>query len=112
MLCFRSFNEATPVWGYVYLNNNNNNMILKGGLMQSSIQTYTYTTNKNGKIVVTQGNSRTSVSFFDKDGNMALSDINIISWSTKDYMFTCVEGTTGKVYAMPYNQSIRPVISW
>jgi hypothetical protein len=78
----------------------------------SSVKIYTYTTNKNGKIVVTQGNSRTSVSFFDKDGNMALLDINIISWNTKDNMFTCVEGGTGKVYTMPYNQNIRPVITW
>jgi hypothetical protein len=79
--------------------------------MLSSITTYTYTTNKNGKIVVTQGNSRTTVSFFNKDGDMTLSDINIISWSTKNYMFTCVEGTTGMVYAMPYNSNIRPIIS-
>ena len=65
-----------------------------------------------GKIVVTQGNSRTTVSFFDKDGNMALWDINIIEWTAKNYMFTCVEGDTGRVYAMPYNPNIRPVISW
>jgi hypothetical protein len=80
--------------------------------MLSSITTYTYTTNKNGKIVVEQGNSRTTVSFFDKDGNQAWHDINIISWEASHYMFTCVEGGTGKVYAMPYNSNIRPVISW
>jgi len=79
--------------------------------MLSTVQTYTYTTNKMGKIVVTQGNSRTTVSFFDKDGNMMLSDINIIEWTAKNYMFTCVESRTGKVYAMPYNPNIRPVIS-
>jgi hypothetical protein len=79
--------------------------------MQSSVQTYTYTTNKNGKIVVTQYRWSTTVSFFDKDGYIARHDINIISWGTKNGMFTCVEGTTGMVYAMPYNSNIRPIIS-
>jgi hypothetical protein len=80
--------------------------------MLSSVKIYTYTTNKNGKIIVTQGNSRTSVSFFKEDGGMVYWDINIISWNASNNVFSCVEGGTGKVYEMPYNSSIRPVISW
>jgi len=80
--------------------------------MLSTVQTYTYTTNKMGKIVVTQYKWETIVSFFDKDGNQARHDISISEWTAKDYMFTCVQSRTGQVYAMPYNPNIRPVISW
>ena len=80
--------------------------------MLSSITTYTYTTNMNGKIIVTVGNSRTTVSFIEANGNTVWHDVAISSWTAQQYMFTCIQSRTGYVHATPYNSNIRPVISW
>lgn len=71
----------------------------------------TYTGNKNGRIVVTQHNWSTTVSFFKENGDQHLSDINIINHRTEGNLFFCTEGGTGKEYFMQFNNKVRPIIS-